>query len=340
MALALALAWTPAAVGGPPESPAPDTAPEMAPEWTLADAVSLTPGATCLHTETLVEGIRSWRDDDALAQRVTVVVHGDTDDPRRVGFDVHVDTHIAVHRDFERAPERCADLHAVLALAIAIALDDTLATELGIVPPPSPVPVEVDTPPPIEAGEGDLPDFEDPRPPERRARPRMGLSAVAGLYAGVAPRLSAGGALSFDVWPTDHLDIRIGVSTTHLPGYPLGAGTVATSIATGRFDLCWGTAPLAVRLRLCAGFAGGASVSQGRGYSSNFRRALPWFAGIVGVDVLVHLVGPLGLEIRIEGVVPTLRTELEVDSEAGANIDTVRFPPIGLVVSVGPRINF
>jgi hypothetical protein len=111
-------------------------------------------------------------------------------------------------------------------------------------------------------------------------------------------------------------------------------------VAAGRFDLCWGTEPIEVRLRVCGGVAGGATVSRGRGFESNFRRTTPWFAGLVGVDISTHLIGPLALELRVEGVFPLQRTRLDVRSESGQLLASEVFPIAGVLVAVGPRFEF
>lgn len=333
---AVVLAWPGRALeAAPPQPGAGGTeAPKMSSARTLDDALSVEPGATCLARRTLLAGVRSWRDTERVDQRVAIRVRGSADDPRALGFVVWVRDEVVVERRFEPAPETCADLHAVVALAIAIALDDALPAELGIV---DATPAEQVTP-----GEGDLPALERNVGPATRTRrgPALALTAAAGVFAGVTPRLSAGGLLSFDIRPREHFDLRLAALATHQPNIALDEGRVAVSVAAGRLDLCWGTAPLAVRLRLCGGAAGGATVAVGRDFSQNFRRTLPWFAGIAAVDVAVHLVGPLALELRVEGVFPFQRTRIDVRSTGGQLLASERFSPVALLVAVGPRFEF
>jgi hypothetical protein len=299
---------------------------------TLDDALALEPGATCLERRTLLADIRSWRERDQVDPRISIRVRGSPEDPRALNFVVWVRDEIAVERPFDAAPEDCTDLHAVVALAIAIALDDTLPAELGILD----APVEQ-----VAPGEGDVPRFERrTRPEPSRRGPALALSTLAGAFAGLTPRLSGGGELSFDIRPRDHFDLRIGGLATHLPGFALDSGRVGITVAAGRLDLCWGTEPLAVRLRACGGLAAGATIAQGRGYTRNFTRTTPWFAGLVGVDVAVHLVGPLALELRVEGVFPFQRTAIDVRTTSGQLLASERFPLAGVIVAVGPRFEF
>ncbi|MFO7564530.1 MAG: hypothetical protein R6X02_17930 [Enhygromyxa sp.] len=315
---------------GPPE--ASTRAPKITDDHSLADALIVEPGVTCLDRATLLAHLRSWRDSDRIDRRVSVRVRGSDSNPRVLGFMVE-GGEAPIERLFSPAPEDCADLHAIVALAIAIALDDTLAGELGIVAPPPAVEQ-------IQAGDGDLPRERRPKPTPKRKGPGLSVTAAGGLFAGLTPRLTGGGLVSFDIRPRDHFDLRIGALATHLPRFDLDSGRVAVTVAAGRFDLCWGTGPFAVRARMCGGLAGGATVSRGSGFSTNFQQTTPWFAGILGADLVAHLVGPLALELRLEGVFPFQRTRLDVRSEAGQLLATRRFPPVGLVLVAGPRFEF
>jgi hypothetical protein len=317
-------------------------APKMQQARTLSDALVVEPGATCLARETMLEHIRSWREAEQVDERIGILVRGSNSDSRSLSFAVRLGDEVVIERGFDDAPANCADLHAVVALAIAIALDDALPAELGIVVPEPPEPVEQ-----IGAGEGDLPDFSDGEPepePPRRPGPGLALTAAAGAFVGVTPRASFGGLASLDIRPLDHFDIRIGALATHLPRFELDTpghdGHVDVTVAAGRLDLCWGTKPRRVRGRVCAGAAGGATISIGHGYTTGFRRTTPWFAGLAGLDVSVRIAGPLALELRVEGVFPFQRTILDVRSTGGELLVREPFPVAGLIVSVGPRIEF
>jgi hypothetical protein len=343
-AVALALAGVSSSAiaappAGAPVQPDGTTAPRMREDRTLADALTVEPGTTCLEREALLADIRSWRDDDQIDQRIAIRVRGSSDDPHSLAFAVWFGDELVIERSFDQAPESCTDLHAVVALAIAIALDDALPVELGIVDPP-PEPVEQ-----VDAGTGDVPDFTDePDPKPRRRGPAFAVTIAPAAFVGVAPRASFGGLASFDIRPLEHFDVRLGVLATHLPRFELDAlgyeGRVGVTVAAGRVDLCWGTSPRRVRARLCAGVAGGATVSAGHGYTTDFRRSMPWFAGIAGADVAVRLIGPLSLELRVEGVFPFQRTVLDVRSTGGQLLARERFPVAGLIAAVGPRFEF
>ncbi|PRQ07781.1 hypothetical protein [Enhygromyxa salina] len=336
---ACVIVWAagPSARAAPPGSEA-TRAPQIKPSQSLDDALIVEPGVTCLDRATLLVDLRSWRDQDTLDSRVAIRVIGSSDDPRALSFIVMVGDEIAVDRGFTPAPDSCVDLHAVVALAVAIALDDTLASSLGIVDPAPAVEQ-------VLPGDGDLPLLErkpsgSDSPGSTRAGPALGLTVAAAAFVGVTPALSGGGELSFDIRPLPHFDLRLGALATHLPNHALDQGRVGVTVAAGRLDLCWGTTPSAVRLRACGGVAAGATVAAGHDFSINFRRSLPWLAGIAALDLTLRLVGPLALELRVEGVFPLQRTGIDVRSDTGQLLASQRLAVAGVVVAVGPRFEF
>lgn len=315
--------------------------PDAGPQRPLAEALQVDAGASCLEPETLLEHLRSWRSEPELDARIAVLVHGG-DDPRKIGFEIWVGSTPWIERSFDPAPERCADRHAVVALAIAIALDDTLAEELGILAPLEPAiePTPSEPEPVVQATEDEQPSDELERPPPASRRPRMGLTLAAGMFGGVHPQLGAGGLSSFDIRPVAHFDLRIGGFATHVPDVRFSEGTLASTVAAARLDLCWGTSPRRVRLRVCGGFAGGALHANPRGFDRNLPQTLPWLAVLAGVDLVVLLAGPLALELRVDGLVALQRNVLDLSTMSGDTVGSLRYPAGGLILAVGPRFEF
>jgi hypothetical protein len=327
---AMGLASRPAAAG-PPEAHS---------QRPLAEAIQVEPNASCLDHATLLQHLQSWRSEPELDARIAVLVHGG-DDPRQIGFEVWVGSTAWIERRFDPAPEQCADRHAVVALAIAIALDDTLAEQLGLIdpaepPPPEPEPIVV-----IQATDDERPidDLEPEQPPVSR-RPRLGVTLAAGMFGGLHPQLGAGGSASFDVRPLPHFDLRLSGFASHVPDLRFSEGTIASTIAAGRFDMCWGTLPRTVRLRLCGGFAAGALHAKPRGFDRNLPQTLPWLGVLGGIDLVVLLVGPLALELRIDGFVALQRNVLDLDTVNGETVGSLPYGRGGLILAVGPRFEF
>lgn len=315
-----------------------------APERPLAEALQVEPGASCLEPTTLLEHLASWRGDDLLDARLAVLVVGSAADPRAIRVEIWVGPELWIERSFEAAPERCADRHAVVALAIAIALDDTLAEELGLIAPLEPDDSGEPNPPaepePTEqVHEDELPSDDSATSEALGRRTKLGLTAAAGVFGGVHPQLAAGGSLTFDMRPRPHFDLRVGAMATHAPTLRFLEGSVASTVAAGRVDLCWGTLPRTIRLRLCGGFAGGALVAQARGFARNYDRTYPWMALLAGIDLVIQLVGPLALELRIDGFAALQRNILEID-EASATVGSLGYPAGGLMIGLGPRFEF
>ncbi len=312
---------------------------EPAAERPLDEALQLDAGASCFELPTLAQHIASWRSQGtSLDARVAIMVSGSESDPHVIRFEIWVGSALWMERSFDAAPDDCAQRYAVVSLAIAIALDDELAQELGLLAPePEPQP---QPPEPVEqVREDELPRNDEPPPPSSGRRTRLGLSAAAGVFAGVHPQLAAGGSLTFDMRPRDHFDVRLGALITHAPAIRFEEGSVASTLTAGRVDLCWGTTPQRVRLRLCGGVAGGAMLAQGRGFAPNYLRAFPWIAALAGIDLVVQLVGPLALELRIDGFLAPRRTIVEIVDE-GTRVGELRYPLGGMMVGVGPRIEF
>jgi hypothetical protein len=312
--------------------------PEEQPSRPLGEAIQVEPGASCLDHATLLQHLQSWRSEPELDARIAVLVHG-SDDPRQISFEVWVGSTPWIERSFEAAPEQCTDRHAVVALAIAIALDDTLAEELGLIAPAEPTPVEPT--PVVQATDDELPlDDTDPIEAPRPRRPRMGVTLAAGMFGGLHPQLGAGGLAGFDIRPLPHFDVRLSGFASHVAGLRFSEGTIGSTIAAGRLDLCWGTLPRSVRLRICGGFAAGALHAEPRGFDRNLPQTLPWLAALGGIDLVVLLVGPLALEVRIDGFVALQRNVLDLSMVTGETIGSLRYGPGGLIIAVGPRFEF
>src|SRR5687768_6813652 len=121
LASVLALAPAPSFDEAPEkEPPPPPFATLDEPTVPLADALVVRAGATCLERDRLVAQIRTWFDRDRIDARLVVEVVGDEDDPLKLAFSIRRAERIIAVRRFEPAPDRCADLHAVVGLAIAL----------------------------------------------------------------------------------------------------------------------------------------------------------------------------------------------------------------------------
>jgi hypothetical protein len=96
----------------------------------LADALEVQRGAACLNRDTLVAQIAAWLGKDTVDRDLSVFVTANARDARDVSFELRRGTELLSSRRFFPAPAGCAPLEAILALAIAMALEVSLRDEL------------------------------------------------------------------------------------------------------------------------------------------------------------------------------------------------------------------
>jgi hypothetical protein len=225
-------------------------------------------------------------------------------------------------RRFNPAPKDCDELHAVVGLAIALAIDATVLDSRS--PPPAPV---RRTAPQAEEGENPLAPRPEkiipagPSPPTALWSGRLAL--VGGLSVGTPPGLAGIGRFSFEASWREWVDIRIGVLGGSTGRQPAGSGTAVFSVAGALLDVCAGPRlARIVRPRLCVGSVAGAAIARGEGFVDDLTSRLPWMA--------VSAEG--NLRVRVA-------TRIEVELAAGAVANVVRpafdFIEVGALRRVG-----
>ncbi len=114
------------------------------------------PGATCLSAETLAEHVPAWLGRDEIEANIDIEVRGDPFVANAAAITVTTPAGL-IERAFDDGPPGCSDLHAVLGLAIAMAIDASVLSMLGyevIDPPvaaPAPAPATDSERPPLQA---------------------------------------------------------------------------------------------------------------------------------------------------------------------------------------------
>lgn len=315
----------------------------------VADALDLDPGATCLEHDRLVEQVVTWLERDELDARLTVVVVGDPTEVRTLRFTLQDRGKPIAERTFAPGPSSCDDLHAVVALALALAVDATVLESVGIAPTlpaeaiPEPPPEPEPEPAPTVAMEpSPLPDLE----PRRRAWAlRAQLRGL--LTVGVPPTLGGGGQLGLEAGWRDLVDVQLGVLATSAGAEPVDAGaqtagqaSLLVRLVAGRADVCVGPQLRRVRPRLCGGMLVGAALAEGRGFRDDYRTTLPWVAVALGGDVRVGLSARTALSFGLDGLVSVVRPTFDVreDFQVRQLRDLPRFgAAIGMGVVVALR---
>lgn len=345
LASSLLLAWprpTVAASLAPPAGtdapPVPDASPGRAPtpvRRSIAAALTVNAGATCLAAETLAEHVTTWLGGDTIDAGVTIEVRGDPF--ARTAAVILVRTPAGlIERAFDDGPPVCSDLHAVLGLAIAMAIDASVLTGLGYevidqAPPPV-TPQAVDSErPPLRARR------QASEPTPRRARVRAVAAARGGLWLGTLPGLAGGGQLHVELGWRPWFELRVGAFGGYGGRRALGGGTVEFGLVAGRVDVCFGVQRRRLRPRLCVGPAAGALQAIGRGFEAASGVVSPWGSAAAALELRVVATRVFAVDIVLDGIVPFFKPVVAVRDPAKPGMigDAVNFAPAGVMFGLG-----
>jgi hypothetical protein len=270
----------------------------------LAETIDVRPGATCLDKTRLLAHVKMWLSDPHISEGLRIRVTGDAKDRSHVAYDIEAAGQSG-HREFRPAPTSCDDLHALLGLTIALALESPRMARDWL---PRPAPKQ-----PIVAA--------------------IQASTSFGVLVDAALGLQAGA----DVPLAPSLQLRLDVLS-------MFAWDNTISDSRGRFDALLGAAAGAVcaggwpdqhlRLSVCVGLVAGAVTAWGHGYAPNDSSLGPWVAARSGVrfEVVLGLRWILDLDVISRLYSPAFRATSsggELRREPGST---------GLALSLGPSI--
>jgi hypothetical protein len=306
VSLALSSSTAPPSTSAPPPS-APRTRP-------LADALRVQPGATCIDPKRLADQVAAWLGDDEVDVRIEVDVRGDDEHTLALSFTLRRDGEVIAERRFDPAPERCNDLHAVVGLAIALAIDATLLESVGKPPPPVADEPATDTEKPLAP-----PPLRSAAPPRKRPRPwRLHLDASARVAIGAPPGVSGGGELGLEATWRELLDLRVAALGLTAGRQQLGDGSARLSAVAARLDGCAGPRLGRVRPRGCLGALAGPAFGVGQGFESDSSAVVAWAAATFGADLRVFLSPRVALSFEADGILTIVRPTFEaVGAEDG-----------------------
>ena len=316
----------------------PAPAPAPAPARPLREVLRVEPGATCLTPSALADTIATWLGRDTIDASVAYIdVRGDPMRAQSVTIALEIRGEL-VERKFDPVRPTCSDLHAVVGLGIAIAVDAAVLEGLGY---------EV-----IEPGEESVPQAHDPERPPLARRSRKGepneeparralVSVVAavrgGIWLGVLPGVAGGGGAQLELGWRRWVDLRAGVFGGYGGRRDFDADTAVTlGLVGGRVDVCAALARPRVRPRLCFGPAAGALQIGAK--APGVRDAVgPWAALVVAPELRIWATKRFALDFVVELFVPVVRPVLaERDPNKKDMIgDSLAVPPVGAVVSLG-----
>jgi hypothetical protein len=275
-------------------------------------ALVLQPGVTCLQHESLEDALEPGMLGALEHEALVVTVQGSTEDPRTASIRVTHEGELVAERTFSPGPARCGDLHAAIAVTIAIMVRSIQpATEPATEPEPEPEPEPASESKPVLIRHAT-------RPPARRTRMALALSPRVSGLVGWGVEASRQRGLSAEL----ELSAR---------RWAVRAGALALFSTDQRFtrvDAGYATRPLAASLdgcakllrsryahgSLCAGLLLGSV--QGRGLpgadSQSLRSDSHRWAGVrAQLDLAVRLASPLFLVASLSalrGLVPIVLT--------------------------------
>lgn len=281
----------------------------------VAEALALAGSDACLERATLAEHVRSWLGRTEVAAELGIVVQPG---PDTASFSVTRAGRVVATRRFDALPRECNDRRAVLALAIALALDAAVLESLGLASAP-----ERAAPPSVRrapAGE----------------RPALSLEAEASLLVEVLPEVALAGAASVAWLLGEGIRLRAGAIGTQRVGAAIGHGAADVMLLAGRFDGCFGrVAAPGLLLGGCVGVLAGAVLAQGRGFVPSRSPDVPWVAAAPRAELRWRPWDALALTLAVDGSFAIVRPKLDVDDGAGTVIASRSAPAAGLAVAVG-----
>ncbi len=312
----------------------------------IVAAIAAAPDA-CFDGNSLAESIATWLGKGEISPRIAILVRRPTTDAVR--FTVERDAKLVGERDLVVGQLPCPDLRAALSLAIAIAIDSTLLTSLGIEPPPTtPTEREMDLDAPVTVPRRPVApqsSVEDqPRPPRRHMRlpeerAGFGFAVEAMALFGVLPGPAIGAAPRISYSPLPWLDMRLSALGTTRAQTVVGGGTASASLLTGRAEGCVLGSSDEVRAGGCVGAAAGSLSAEGSGLSPAYSPTIRWAAATVRAEARYPASSVLALLVGVTGFVPLLRAELQVVDSKGQIVDTWKAPAAGFGVSLGGELS-
>ena len=298
----------------------------------IATALDVRPGATCIEPDRLATQVRAWLEAPQIDARLRIEVVGDEEHPLKLSFTLRRGDEVIAVRAFDPAPERCTDLHAVVGLAIALAIDATVLESVGVEPrtiPKSPPKIDVPTKPPPRIG-----------PSTPRARPRVWRmrTDLTGLFTyGHPPGVGGGAKLVLDFSWREILELGAGAIAASSGSQPVGDGAATFSVVGALGQICAGPPWRVWRPRGCVGLIAGAAIAAGQGFMVDQTSRVAWVVVPFGADVRVRLARRVAFTLGIDGLAAVVQPVFEAVTIAQQRV-VRRFPRVGLALEAGLSI--
>jgi hypothetical protein len=292
----------------------------------LHEAITVEAGSTCLDAETLVEQVQSWVGGDTVDADVVVDVRGSPDQPRVVDFRMLRSGRVVAVRRFDPGPSRCEQLHAVLGLAIAMALKASLIEELAPTVAPLPVPAAPSLP--VLRADG---------------APSWAIASGALVAVAILPDSAFGVDARVERALTPTFRARLGLLAVLASGEAFSGttGHFDAWLLAPRLDLCAGMdVTSGVRARGCMGLSAGGLHAQGYGFPSTQSALIRWLAVANELGVTADLSRRWSIDASATLILPVARNSIVLRDYSGDVLLQRDLASVGWIFGAGPLVRF
>lgn len=295
----------------------------------LSEAVSVEPGATCLDPHMVTPKVITYLGKAEVDARIDVEVMGDARDDHRVAFLVRKDGEVAAERAFDFPSEAtCDEIHAVVSVAVALAIDATLLEQERPQTRPEPAdvrPEPVPSPRDVVAAGGPV----EPRPEPAPIDWHVAVALEAGATVAAPPPVGGVGALAIEVSWRGFVDLWVmGLGGSAGP-QDAGAGRAVFSIAAGGVGVCGGRRWPRIHPRGCVGALAGAALATGQGFEDDASARVPWVTVLLGADVRFAVASNIELGVGADALVHAVKPAFDFVDDAQRRRLGREFPPAG-----------
>jgi len=273
-------------------------------QQTVLDAMSVAEDVPCISRERLAAHVKMWLGAPHVPASLCIRV-GAEGPARTVWFEIQRGDS-ARRRHFDLLPASCDDAHAVLGLAIALAIDAARLT---------------DSYPALTANS---------------SAPRLSMSAQASVAYELLPGTSLGGQIGLTADWTSWLSLHVDVLSHITRDARLleSRGRFDALLVGGALRACaGGWAQPALHLAVCAGLAAGGIHAWGRGLAPSRADSALWLAARSGLRA--RLDAGIGLLLDLEVFTNLSPYSYEVDASESSRRLTRRSADAALMLSVG-----
>jgi hypothetical protein len=294
----------------------------------LTESLTLSPGASCLERDRLIDRVVRWREGGTMDPSIRIQVRGDPRDATRVYFVVARAGVAPTERVLENAPTDCDQLHSAVALSIALAIDALLSAERAARAEPLAIP------PPTAAGT---------RRSGAAAAWHMELGLLAGATVSVVPTTAPVLMPRVQLSPLPWVALAFEAAATWSDGIQVigTPGRFDAAVWALGLDMCFGGETVErLSFFTCAGMRGGAFLTKGFGFNRNRSLARRWWAVAASGQARAWIVPSVAIGISVEALFALAERQLSVyygPTNATQQRTLSRF---GLAITGGPVFRF